>query len=155
MQTIIHQLKYSGMTSLGLDLGKHLGVRVKQELAGEKITGIVPVPLHHLKRRERGYNQSEYICRGMTSVLGVPVEPKLVTRSVYTQTQTKLNSEERRQNVAGAFKVRGEALPKIKDGTFLLVDDVVTTGATMQACARALVDAGACKVIACATALAT
>jgi len=154
LQTVIHQLKYNGLTSLGTLLGQRLGERVQVELAGEEIAGIIPVPLHLSKRRERGYNQSEYICRGMAPVLGAPVQPRFMVRRVYTQTQTMLNSEERKRNVAGAFAMRGSSKLMLKDATVLLVDDVVTTGATLQSCARVLVDAGARRVIACAIALA-
>lgn len=155
LQSIIHQLKYSGMTSLGVMLGERLGERVKIDLAGETIAGIVPMPLHRSKERERGYNQAECICRGMAAVLGFPVESKVVMRAVHTKTQTKLNSEERKQNVAGAFALSRRGRPRIKDATLLLVDDVVTTGATMQSCASVLIGGGAKRVIACATALAT
>lgn len=155
LQSIVHQLKYSGMTSLGVLLGRRLGERVKDELAGEEIRGIVPVPLHFSKKRERGYNQSEFICKGMATVLGVPVEARLVMRRVYTQSQTTLSRDERALNVAGAFALRRHAERKIRDATVLLVDDVLTTGSTMRECAGVLVDAGAGKVIACALALAT
>ncbi len=155
LQSMVHQLKYNGMTSLGTLLGRQLGERVREELAEEEVTWIVPVPLHFSKKRERGYNQSEYICKGMASVLAVPIETKLVVRKVCTRTQTQLNSEERKRNVAGAFAVHRSALPRIEDATLLLVDDVVTTGATLQSCARVLMDAGAAKVISCAVALAT
>ncbi len=154
LQTIVHQLKYSGMTSLGTLLGRRLGERVKEQLAGEKIAGIVPIPLHLSKRRERGYNQSEYICRGVASVLAVPVEQKTVARKIYTQTQTMLNGEERKRNVAGVFALREPSPLVLKDATFLLVDDVITTGATMQSCAQVLIRGGAKRVIACAVALA-
>ena len=90
----------------------------------------------------------------MSAVLGVPCDPRLVVRRVYTRTQTMLNSVERKENVAGAFALRSGARLRIEDGTFLLVDDVVTTGATMQSCARVLMDAGAKEVVACAVALA-
>jgi ComF family protein len=154
LQSIVHHMKYNGMPSLGKLLGKQLGERVKEELAGGEVSAIVPVPLHFSKKRERGYNQSEYVCRGMSSVLGVQVEPTLITRKRYTRTQTQLNREERRQNVAGAFLVQRRAQPGIKDATLLLVDDVITTGATMQSCAQVLMAAGAKRVIACAAALA-
>lgn len=154
LQTLVHQLKYSGMTSLGSFLGERLGEKVKNELAGLHISGIVPVPLHLSKRRERGYNQSEYICRGMSSVLAAPVMPKTVIRKVYTKTQTMLNSEERTHNVAGAFALRERRPLMMKDATVLLVDDVVTTGSTMRSCARVLMDGGAKRVIACAVGLA-
>jgi ComF family protein len=154
LQSIVHQLKYSGMTSLGFFLGKRLGERVREDLGGVEVSGIVPIPLHFSKRRERGYNQSEYICKGIASVLPVPVEPGLVKRKVYTRSQTTLNSEERKLNVAGAFVLGKPRQLKVRDATLLLVDDVVTTGATMQSCARVLVDAGAARVIACGVALA-
>ncbi|MBP1649052.1 MAG: competence protein [Bacteroidetes bacterium] len=154
LQTLVHQLKYSGMTSVGSFLGERLGEKVKRELVGLHISCVVPVPLHLSKRRERGYNQSEYICRGMSSVLAAPVMPKMVVRKVYTQTQTMLNSEERKHNVAGAFALRGRRPPMMKNATVLLVDDVVTTGSTMRSCARVLMEGGAKQVIACAVALA-
>ena len=154
LQTIVHQLKYSGATSLGEFLGGTLGAKVHRELPGEEVSGIVPVPLHLSKRRERGYNQSEYICRGIAPVLAVPVEAKTVIRRVYTQSQTKLKSEERKRNVAGVFALRPGSSFMLKDATLLLVDDVVTTGATMQSCAQVLIDGGAKRIIACAAALA-
>jgi ComF family protein len=154
LQTAVHQLKYRGMTSLGILLGRYLGEVVQEQLAGERFSGIVPVPLHRSKERERGYNQSEFICRGMAQVLGLPVEAGLVKRSVYTQTQTKLGKSERKQNVAGAFVLAHGRRPLLKDPIFLLVDDVVTTGATMQSSARVLVEGGAKRVIGCAVAVA-
>ena len=154
LQEVVQQLTYGGMTSLGVLLGQQVGKRVRDELAGEQIAGIIPIPLHFSKKRERGYNQSEYICKGICAVLGVPVEPKMVMRKIYTQSQTTLSREERQQNVTGAFALRRHAAPRVKDATYLLVDDVVTTGATMRECARAILDGGASRVIACAAALA-
>jgi ComF family protein len=154
LQTIVHHVKYNGMTSLGTALGRRLGERVKLDRPGEKVSGIIPVPLHFSKRRERGYNQSEVICRGIASVLDVPVAASVVLRRVYTQSQTKLNSEERQRNVAGAFSIQRQSSFMLKDATLLLVDDVVTTGATMQSCAQVLIEGGAKRVIGCAVALA-
>jgi ComF family protein len=116
------------------------------------ISGLIPVPLHPAKCRERGYNQSEYICQGIHAVTGLRVITGLLKRQRYTESQTHLEIEERRKNVAGAFVLDPSA--EVSGRTFLIVDDVITTGATMSACAKTLGDHGAGIVIACSVALA-
>jgi len=154
LQAIIHELKYGGMTSLGVELGRKLGERLASVLSAEMITGSIPVPLHPAKLRERGYNQSEYICKGVQATTGLEVFPTLLRRRRYTQSQTKLNIDERKANVNEAFAINSSYESRVRDGTFILVDDVITTGATIDECARVLVDHGARRVVACSIALA-
>ncbi len=154
LQSLIHQLKYGGMTAVGVELGRRLAPRV-QDLPGKlRITGIIPVPLHRARLRERGYNQSELIARGVSALTGFPVCNRLLRRSHYTESQTALSTDVRRRNVAGAFSPLRTALPSIRGGTFLIVDDVITTGSTMCECSRVLLDFGADQTFACSVALA-
>jgi ComF family protein len=101
---------------------------------------IVPVPLHPARLRERGYNQSASVAKGLSRVLGVPTCADAAARTRNTATQTSLDRRRRRENVAGAFRVRRPDL--VRGGNILIVDDVITTGATVGALAAALRDAG-------------
>src|SRR5699024_6290652 len=102
----------------------------------EAIDAIVPVPLHPRKERKRGYNQSELLGNGISEVLEIPVYSKLLKRISYTQTQTKLNAVQRWQNVKDVFRISNKS--KCDDIHLLRVDDVVTSGGTLDACAREL-----------------
>lgn len=153
LQSIIHQLKYSGMHSLGVELGMLLGERLGESLPGERIDALVPIPLHMSKLRERGYNQSEYICKGILRTYEQAPLTRILGRKRYTESQTHLNIDQRRMNVSGAFEL--SATSRALDGwTVVLVDDVITTGATTAECARVLKDHGVQKVIASSVALA-
>jgi len=154
VQTLVHRLKYEQMTAAGILLGKHVAACMTGRHIDLQDAVIVPVPLHRAKLRERGYNQAEFIARGMSSELGVCVQKRGVRRCVYTKTQTQLGREERRRNVDGAFDVDKAAAILLARKTVLLVDDVVTTGATMRACADVLKGIGVGRIIACAAALA-
>jgi ComF family protein len=132
LRTAIHRFKYGGERALGEPLGALLadaaaGLRIEADL-------IVPAPLHATRRRERGYNQSELLARVVARRLGLPLGLALA-RQRPTPPQVGLSAAERRANVAGAFAWRGESLA---DRRVLLIDDVCTTGATLDACARAL-----------------
>ncbi len=154
LQAIIHQLKYDGMTVLGRELGRKLGEKLLKEVPDHSIDGIVPVPLHSTKLRERGYNQSEYIARGIRDATGIPVYTSLLKRHKYTSSQTKLTASERRENVGDAFCVNKRSYEKINQRSFLVVDDVITTGSTIEACAEVLMAHGASSVIGSSVALA-
>lgn len=154
LQSIIHQLKYDGMTVLGLELGRKLGEKLLTEVPDHSIEGIVPIPLHSTKLRERGYNQSEYIARGIRDATGIPVYTSLLKRHKYTSSQTKLTASERRENVGDAFGVHERSRIRIKDSSFLVVDDVITTGSTIEACAEVLQNNGARSIIAGSVAIA-
>lgn len=148
-QHIAHAIKYQAYEKLAEELGRRLGDAFGT--LGCPGDLIVPVPLHRIKFRERGYNQADLIARGLARTTGIPVRPNAVRRSRHTKTQTKLTIDERRRNMAGAFEPGTEMLA---GAVCLLVDDVITTGATTAACAAALRRAGAGRVIAVSAALA-
>jgi len=153
LQQLIHKLKYGGMTRIGVLVGEEIAAGI----AGHRGDGnavIVPVPLHRAKRRERGYNQSYFIGRGISRELGVPVREWALRREIYTRSQTTLDIIERAKNVEGAFRVPSRSVDALRGKTVLLVDDVITTGATIRACAAALREANVERIIACAAALA-
>jgi ComF family protein len=154
LQSIIHGLKYQGYTSLGVKAGRKIGELIRANIDLSKANALVPVPLHPQKKRERGYNQSEFICRGIEEVTGISVRIDLLHRRKYTVSQTQLSFEERKENVGDAFEVNEERREDISGKSFILVDDVITTGSTINACAGALHDAGAKRVHAAAIALA-
>lgn len=139
LQTVIHAMKYEEMKSVGRKIGEALGEIFGEELRQWGVTRVAFVPLHPAKARARGYNQSELIASGVASVLGLPMERKLLARVRNTPSQTALSVTERKENVSGAFRTRA----KCGGQSFLLVDDVITTGATASACATALKEAGA------------
>lgn len=153
IQSLIHQLKYEGITTLGVELGKRLGELIVQS-SHKSIDALLPVPLHALKVRERGYNQSEYVCKGIAMVTGLQVLPTVLKRHKYTQSQTQLTSEERKLNVGDAFEVNPSFREFVADRSFLIVDDVITTGATIETCAHVLRRNGASRVVASSIALA-
>ena len=113
---------------------------------------IIPVPLHHLKKAERGYNQSEFIVKGLSDKLNIPYSTKALKRVRYTETQTAFNLGEREKNISNAFKVRNKK--KILGKNILVVDDVITTGSTIKECGKALLESGAKSVYACSIAIA-
>ncbi len=133
LQDLLHKLKYHRLTGVGEDLGQILGDALrknnfiddneKNELV------ILPVPLHHSKRRKRGFNQAFYISKGMSEVLRVPILKKdVVLRIKNTKTQTGFSLTKRRENISDAFSIAQPATLTGKD--ILIVDDVFTTGAT-------------------------
>jgi competence protein ComFC len=152
-QHIAHALKYREYKSLGIELGKRIGGLLQARDIDADV--IVPVPLHKIKQRERGYNQSEFIARGISSIIKKPVETGVISRIRYTQTQTKLNHDQRRENLKDAFRIDINAKVKLEDKKCLLVDDVITTGATTNECAKELLKAGVSKIIAASAAIAT
>lgn len=148
-QKIAHALKYSGVQQLGIELGRRLGSLIQAE--GISADVLVPVPLHKRKLRERGFNQSLLIARGVSEVTGIPVQADLVRRCRWTETQTALSKEERKQNVEDAFRCGRSDIGGL---CVIVVDDVITTGATIGAVAVALKSSGAKSVIAISAALA-
>ncbi len=150
LQKALYAMKYEGLFTLGTMFGRHLGEWMLSCGDIGDIECIVPVPLHHLKKIERSYNQSEKIAEGIGKTLHKPVMPELLVRKRYTVSQTGLSAEERKKNPEGAFYgAKGVAVRHV-----LLVDDIVTTGATLAAAASALLQAGVEKVSFAALALA-
>ncbi len=152
LQHIIHSLKYNQRFLVGKFLGKMLGNSIKSTLKEWSINTIVPVPLHHLKKAERGYNQSFYIAKGISEATKLPINNSIIKRKKFTKSQTTMNLIERQDNINGAFKIKnGE---KLSGKNVLLVDDVITTGATTSECGKVLLNNGANKVYAASVAIA-
>ncbi len=131
-RNLIHQLKYNRQKEIGTLLGKQLGNELYHSPMRD-IDIIIPVPLHTKKRMQRGYNQSEIIASGIGKILNKPVITNILYRTVYTKTQTKKTRYERWENIKDVFQLQNESLLKGKH--VLLVDDVITTGATLESCA--------------------
>ncbi|MEQ8925135.1 MAG: ComF family protein [Fulvivirga sp.] len=139
-QKLIHHLKYENRPELGVELGKRYAIAIKQIIYQDKPDYIVPVPLHYKKLKKRGYNQSEEFAKGLSEVLGVPFTNAL-ERKVATETQTAKTRMARWENVNTIFTLKENLVNK----HILLVDDVITTGATIEACAQTLINNG-CRV---------
>jgi ComF family protein len=139
---IIHALKYSGWRDVAPAMADRLARMAWPSDVVEERTALVPVPLAASRERERGYNQSALIAWGLASRWVIPVWSDVLERTRVTQTQTELTPGERLSNVAGAFRVRNSARATLRGAHVVLVDDVVTTGATLGACASALFEAG-------------
>jgi ComF family protein len=153
IQSVLHELKYGGKPSLGVLLGLRLAPKVRSSLAGMRFGGLVPVPLHAAKQRERGYNQSERIAAGISRGTGMPLLKGVLWRRRNTVSQTTLGIDERRENVTGAFSAGRRGRSEAGEA-FVLVDDVITSGATVRECARILKRGGASQVVACSVGLA-
>jgi len=138
VQQMIHALKYKGRTQLGVRLGEMLGTALLKANLYQGITMIIPVPLHKKQERNRGYNQSKCIADGIALVLNVPVENECITRIKRTESQTKKTRFNRYLNMTTVFSVINPA--KLENQYILLVDDVMTTGSTLEACATLLLE---------------
>lgn len=145
---IIHNVKYKAQPRLGEELGRKLTNLISVKDIGD-IDIITDVPLNNVRKRERGYNQAEWFAKGISIKWGIPTNFKLIKRIKNTATQTDLKSEERFENVKDAFVANGA----MKDKSIAIVDDVITTGATISACAIELKKSGVKRVVAisCAT----
>ncbi len=143
-QQLIHHLKYSRRRKpVGVVLD-HYEVKILEQLPKNKIDLVISIPLHPRKLRERGYNQVDDMSFWLTKKLHAASGNHLVKRTKYTSSQTKLTAQERLQNVREAFGVSEE--PALKDKHILLVDDVLTTGATANAMAKILKQSGASRI---------
>jgi len=140
----IHRYKYRRALWFEPFLADLLVRAAKQELGQMDWDWIVPVPLHPTKKREREFNQAERLAAQLHRALGIPVNPKALRRIAPTRTQTQLTREERAANVRNAFAVGDGA--QLKNARVIVLDDVLTTGATTSACARVLRQAGAVDV---------
>jgi ComF family protein len=144
VQNLIHSLKYKNQTGVGLKLGNLLGEKLALGSSYEGIDLIIPVPLHQKKEKSRGYNQSKYIADGIAEVLKVPVCDTVLQRNTATATQTKKTRYTRYENMKAVFTIN--QAEQISGKHVLLVDDVITTGATLEACGLELIDAGVLKI---------
>ncbi|MCC7401036.1 MAG: ComF family protein [Chitinophagaceae bacterium] len=139
MQNLIHQMKYRKNKELGLQLGRLMGNSIKQS-GRFAADALIPLPLFPAKEKRRGYNQSMLLCEGMKTTMKIPVLTDVISRPQFTETQTKKGRIERWMNLEGKFLLlKPEA---IQNKHILLVDDVVTTGATLESCGSELIKAG-------------
>jgi ComF family protein len=139
LREAIHRVKFEGEKPLGRSLGRWLARSLSSETA--EVDMIAPVPLHPRRIRERGYNQSELLSEALAAASGVPHAPRLLTKTTPTRSQATLGRHDRRKNLRGTFALsRGAAAAKMR---ILLVDDIYTTGCTVEECARVLRRAGA------------
>lgn len=136
LQHLLHQLKYKGNREVGHKMGILFGFDLIQNSLYQDIDAIIPVPLHPKKEKKRGFNQSVEICKGFSESMNRPIILGNLVRDIHTDSQTRKGRFERWENVSGIFKVKnGDAL---SEKHLLLVDDVVTTGSTLEACCEPL-----------------
>ena len=143
-QALLHDLKYRGNRKAGLYLGRLLGQALKHTRFSD-CDLMVPVPLHRKRLKQRGYNQSEIIARGASEITGIPVASSLIGRKRNMRSQTLMNRQERFENMARAFTLC-DYFPDLHGKKILLVDDIITTGATLEACSQVLLSNFNCLV---------
>lgn len=138
LQNLVHNIKYRDADYMAVFLGKILGKHYKEHEISQ-CDALIPVPLHSARKRERTYNQSAKLAKGISAIWDVKLLTTCLKRKRYTNTQTKLNKEERQANITGAFSIRhAEKIPK----RVCIIDDVFTTGATTMEIARTLKNVG-------------
>jgi len=154
---IVYNLKYRGMKKLGIYLGEIAGRELLKHIAEKdirKFDMIIPVPLHKAKLRERGYNQSECIAKGIGKVISLNVRTDILNRIRNTTSQTKLNKEGRFKNIKDAFIINEKTINEIKDSRIIIVDDVVTTGSTLNEAIRTIRQSTNAEILGCTVAMA-
>lgn len=134
VQEMLHQLKYHGNQQIGIELGKMYGIELKRSPIFNSVDLIIPVPLHPIKLSKRGYNQSEIFAHGLSQSMNIPINTNSLIKSDNNGSQTKLGRYLRWKNVESAFAITNEE--QLKNKHILLVDDVVTTGSTIESCAN-------------------
>lgn len=144
IQRIVHEIKYKNNLELAMHMGRMMGMRMKNVINTNGIDFSIPMPLHPKKLKKRGYNQAALLCKGIESTGMIPLLEHVLVRRKHTGTQTKKSRIERWDNVGDVFSV--EQTGSIQGKHILLVDDVITTGASTEACAQTLLQAGAGKV---------
>jgi ComF family protein len=140
IQFLLHQLKYKGNKDIGIFLGRMMGNTLQESNRFMDINALLPLPLYAAREKKRGYNQAAVLCDGMAETMKLPVIRDAVIRLSATETQTHKNRADRWQNMEGRFQLVNSGA--ISNKHVLLVDDVVTTGATLEACGRELLKTG-------------
>lgn len=152
VQKILHELKYRNHESLGKLMGRMHASQLMDCKEFQDIDVVMPIPLHPKKYKERGYNQAALLAEGYAEIFEVKVDLKTLQRKANTESQTRKSRYQRYENMRGVFVLHHPE--KIKDKTILLIDDVVTTGATIESSAELLIAAGAKNVLVASTAVA-
>ncbi len=146
-QKLLHSIKYKGNKELAVKMGCLFGASCKERSLFSSVDVIVPIPLHISKLRFRGFNQSALIAQGLASELGVEMNDTAIIRKTKTTTQTKKSRTERWLNVDNSFEVVSN---RLTNKHVLIVDDVITTGATLESCGQSILNSGAQKLsVAC------
>ena len=138
MAQLVYRLKYNNRPDIGEDMGRVMAHEMQRSDFFSDIDVLLPVPLARKRYRQRGYNQSEQLAIGISSVTGLPIVNKALCRNAFQQSQTSLNRWQRQENVADTFELHDDS--QLRNRHVLLIDDVCTTGATLIACAHALQD---------------
>jgi ComF family protein len=144
VQELIHSLKYRGQEAIGTVLGEWYAEELKSSQLLQTVDAIIPVPLHPKKLRERGYNQVTEFGNALAKKLEIPVNNSILYRQVYSKTQSQKNRLGRTEGIDTIFDVSFDE--KDHNKHFLLIDDVITTGATLEVCAKALLKIPGTKI---------
>ena len=144
VKSIIHQIKYRGNTDLGIAMGEVLGATLMKSTLFTDVNLLLPVPLHPKKERLRGYNQCDLLLTGLGAVMNIPIVKNKLIRKKHNSTQTKKNRYERYINSKEVFCITD--IEALQNKHVLIVDDVITTGATIEACASVLLDVDGLKL---------
>jgi ComF family protein len=144
VQHLVHQLKYRGQKNIGVAIGKFYGYDLRKSEAFNTVDTIIPVPLHPQKLKKRGYNQSEFFAAGLAQTMNTETDFTSLFRAFESETQTKKSRFNRWKNVETIFRLKEDH--NLKGKHLLLVDDVITTGATLEACAQTLLQIPDVKV---------
>jgi ComF family protein len=147
IQNLMHQLKYKKNQETGIRLGELYAYDLKRSTSFKQADLIIPVPLHPSKLKKRGYNQSECIANGISSILNIPVSTNNLIRTENTETQTKKSRYARYENLINAFSIKDKS--ELINKHIMLVDDVLTTGATLEACSIKLLEIQGTKISIC------
>ncbi|MDZ7604751.1 MAG: phosphoribosyltransferase family protein [Cyclobacteriaceae bacterium] len=143
-QTLMHKFKYQNKPELGVMIGRYLGHDIAANGYSNGLDMIIPVPIHRKKLRIRGYNQSQKFASGLSEAIEIPVEVDVLIRTIHGESQTHKSKEERQRSVSEVFQLREPN--RVAGKSILLVDDVITTGATLEACGKLLLNAGCAEL---------
>lgn len=136
VRKMIYQLKYHGKKEIGIEIGKAYGFELKESQWYQDVDIILPVPLHKRRKRERGFNQSDMFAKGLSEAMEIPWSPEALIRTTYTDTQTRKDKFDRLENMTDVFAINNTK--SLEGKHILLVDDVLTTGATLEFCGACL-----------------
>lgn len=144
VQRLVHQLKYKGQKEVGTALGRMYGPELMESRLFRSVECVIPVPLHKQKLKKRGYNQSECFAMGLAESMGIVCETRALVRGTPSESQTRKGRYKRWENVENVFSVKDPSA--LENKHLLLVDDVITTGATMEACAVQILEVKGVKL---------